>query len=294
MRPVRFDRLQTVRLEGESRNGCAEICQEPDGTRRVKLRISSDACQREVLNALDEHIPVRLESGALELLLPWYEGIPLRQWLYERAPTLGQRRDICLSLLEQQVEMRNKLPPCLTALSANIENLAIDNASARLQYLPELRKWEPGTGEPQAVCAAAAVIRDVLTPELGKWPLRRLPEELQLLRRRQKEGDYASWGQLQRDVAAIPDDLPRVRPVLLSYILRAQNRLSRCGRYILRILAAVLFTAALLSLLSVSLRRKNQSGPVWQGMAQVGDQDLSCPTGKPETNLRMASESAAR
>lgn len=294
MHPVRFDRLRTVRLESESRNGCAEICQEPDGTRRVKLRISSEACQREVLNALDERIPVRLENGALELLLPWYEGIPLRQWLYERSPTLGQRRDICLSLLEQLVEARNELPPCFTALSANSKNLAIDNASARLQYLPEFRKWEPGIGEPQAVCAAAAVISEVLTPELGKWPLRRLPEELQLLRRRQKEGDYTSWGQLQRDVAAIPDDLPRVRPVLLSYILRAQIRLSRYGKYILRVLAAALLTAALLSLLSVYLQRKNQSGPAWQGMPQVGDQDLSCRTGKSETKLPTASESAAR
>lgn len=274
MHPVRFDRLRTVRSEGESRNGRAEICREPDGTRRVKLRISSGACQREVLNALDERIPVRLENGALELLLPWYEGVPLRQWLYERTPTLGQRRDVCLSLLEQQVEMRSKLPPCFTALSADTENLAIDNTSARLQYLPELRKWEPGIGEPQAVCAAAAVISEVLTPELGKWPLRRLPEELQLLRRRQKERDYTSWGQLQRDVAAIPDSLPRARPVLLSCILRAQNRLSRCGKYILRILAAALFTAALLSLLSVCLQRRNQSGPAWQGMPQVGDQEL--------------------
>lgn len=274
MHPVRFDRLQTVRLEGESRNGCAEICQEPDGTRRVKLRIRSDACQREVLNALDERIPVRLENGALELLLPWYEGIPLRQWLYERAPTLGQRRDVCLSLLEQLVETRNKLPPCFTALSADTKNLAISNTSAHLQYLPELRKWEPGIGEPQAVRAAAAVIREVLTPELGKWPLRRLPEELQLLRRRQKEQDYTSWGQLQRDVAAIPDDLPRVRPVLLSCILRAQSRLSRYGKYILRVLAAALLAAALLSLLSASLRRRNPSGPAWQGMPQVGDQDL--------------------
>lgn len=274
MRMVRFDRLQTVRLEGESQNGCAEICQEPNGTRWVKLCIKSDVCQREVLNALDERIPLRLENGALELLLPWYEGISLRQWLYERTPTLGQRRDVCLSLLEQQVEMRRILPPCFIALSANTENLTIENTSVRLQYLPEFSKWEPDMGEPQAVCAVAAVISEALTPKLGKWPFRQLPEELQLLHRRQKERDYTSWGQLQRDVAAIPDNLPRMRPVLRSYILRAQSWLSRYGKYILRILAVVLFTVALLSLLSVYLQRKNQSGPAWQGMPQVGDQDL--------------------
>lgn len=274
MRTVRFECLQTVRIARESRNGRAEICREPNGTRWVRLRIRPHSRQREVLSALDESIPVRLEDGALELLLPWYEGISPREWAHEREPTLGQRRDVCLSLLEQQVEMRKRLPPCLTALSANMENLVIDNATARLQYLPELRDWEPDIGEPQAVCAIAAVISEVLAPELGKRSPRRSPEELQLLRRRQKARDYTSWGQLQRDVAAIPDDFPRMRPVFRAYILRAQNWLSRCGKYILGILAAVLLAAALLSLASAYLQRRNQSGPAWRGMPQVGDQDL--------------------
>lgn len=274
MRAVRFDRLQTVQLAHEGRNGCVEICLEPDGTRWIKLHIKSQARQREVLNALGDSIPVRLENGALELLLPWYEGIPLRQWLFERTPTLGQRRDACLSLLEQQVELRGKLPPCFTALSANTENLVLEGMAAHLQYCPDLKNWEPDIREPQAVCAVAAVICELLTLNLEKRPLGQMPEELQLLRLRQEERDYTSWGQLQRDVAAIPDELPRMKPVLHAYILRMQSWLSHYGKYLLRMLAAMLLAAALLSLLSAYRQQREPSSPVWQGMPQVGDQDL--------------------
>lgn len=272
MRTAQFENLRTVCLARESRDGRAEICQEQNGTRWVKLRIKPCPRQRQVLSALDESIPVRLENGALELLLPWYEGVSLRQWLYERTPSLGQRRDACLALLEQQVEMRKKLPSCLTALSADTENLAIENARAHLQYLPELKDREPA--EREAVCAIAAVISEILTANTGKRSAEQTPEELQLLHRRQEERDYATWGQLQRDVAAIPDDFPRIKPVFHAYLQRAKNWLSRRGKYILRALAAILLAAALLSLLSAYLRGKDQDGPVWQGMPRVGDQNL--------------------
>ena len=134
MRRTPFDGLRTVRLAQESQTGCAEVCQGPDGTYWARLRVQSPACQRELLSALDETVPVRLESGALELLLPWHEGISARQWLHEQHPTLGRRRDACLSLLEQQVELSKKLPPCLTALSAAPENLAAESAGLSLQY----------------------------------------------------------------------------------------------------------------------------------------------------------------
>lgn len=273
MQRTNFDRLHTIRLEHESQTGRAEICREPDDTRWIMLRISSPVCQRELLRLLDESIPARLEDGALELLLPCCDGISLRQWLYERKPSLGQRRDACLSLLEQQIE--RKLPPCLTALAANSENLIIENETMRLQYLPRLEAWEPGMEEAQAVCAVAAVICEVLTPEPSRWSLRRLPEELQLLDRRQKERDYATWGQLQRDVAAIPDELPPIGSAFFSYFRRVHDRLSRYGKYILRALAAVLLAAALLSLASAYRRwRGEKEGPAWQGMPRVGDQDL--------------------
>jgi len=264
-----FDGLHTIRLEQESRTGRAEICQGRDGTRWIKLRVSSPACQRELLELLDERTPVRLEDGALELLLPWHEGISLRQWLYERAPTLGQRRDVCLSLLEQQIE--SSLPPCLTVLAARPENLVIENTVMFLQYLPRLKDWEPGTEEAEAVRAVASVIREVLTPEQGRRR-RRQPEELRLLDRRQ--ADYACWGQLQRDVAAVPDELPRIRPVFRPWLSRIQGWLSRYGKYILRTLAAVLLALALLSLASAYRQRRSGKGPAWEGMPRVGNQDL--------------------
>jgi len=278
MERTRFDRLRTIRLEHESQTGRTEICQEPDGTRWIRLCVMSPDCQCELLNLLGEGVPVRLEDGALELLLPWHEGVPLRQWLYERTPTLGQRRDACLSLLEQQIE--GKLPPCLTALAARPENLVMDHGAMRLQYLPSFKEWEPGMGEAAAVNAAAAVIREVLVPKLGQWSRERLPEELQLLDCRQKERGYAAWGQLQRDVDAIPDELPRIGQVWLPYVRRVQGWLARYGKYILRALAALLLTAALLSLTAAYRRWRNGKETVWQGMPQVGDQDLRSEEGR--------------
>lgn len=269
----RFDRLRVLRLEGESRNGCAEICQGPDGTRWVRLRILSPDCQREVLEALDGDVPVRLEGDALELLLPWHGGIPLREWLFERRPGLGQRRDACLALLGQLIEQRGKLPPCLTALAARTENLTVENTDVSLQYLPELRYWEPGMGEGQAVRAVASVLWEILTSELDRPLGRRFPEELELLRRRRKGRGYSNWGQLQRDVAAIPDELPRVRPVWAAWVRRARNLLSLYGGYLLRGLAALLLAAALLSL-AAEYRRRSGDETAWRGMYHVGDQDL--------------------
>ena len=270
---VPFDRLHTVRLAHESQTGYTEVCREPDGTLWIRLCIRSASCQRELLSGLDESVPVRLESGVLELLLPCQKGISLRQWLYEQKPTLAQRRDACLSLLEQQVE--GKVPPCLIALSANTENLIVTSRSMSLQYLPELRQWEPGMEEAQAVCAVAAVICEVLSEKAAPWQDKRIPEELLLLNIRQKEQDYTSWGQLQRDVAAIPDTPPRRSSVLYRHIRRAGGWLRCYGKYILRALAALLLAAALLSLASACLRHAREKNEiVWQGMPQVGDQDL--------------------
>lgn len=274
MRQASFDRLRTVRLVHESRNGCVEVCREPDGALRVRLRIQSAACQREFLSALDESVPVRLENDALEVLLPWHDGISLRQWIDEQKPTLGQRRDACLSLLEQQVEQQGRLPPCLTALAAGRQNLAFTDRAAFLRYLPELRRWEPGADSTEAVCAAAAVICEVLFCKPKPWSGRRTPAELLLLALRQKEHDYRSWGQLQRDVAAIPDMPPRGASRLRSRLRRVRRLVCRYEKYILRLLAAALLTAALLSLNFAYRRHEREKETVWPGMPVAGNQDL--------------------
>lgn len=269
-----FDRLRTLRLASEGPGGRAEVCRGPDGTCWVRLSVFSPACQRELLSALDPAFPVRLERGRLELLLPWRAGLSLRRWIDEQRPTLGQRRDACLSLLGQQADLRRRLPPCLTALSARTDNVVVDPPDLVLQYLPGLDGWEPDMGEAAAVRATAAVICDVLTLDLERGWGRPLPEEVQLLYRRLEAGDYASWGQLQRDVAAIPEDLPSMGRIWRLRLRRLEDWLLRQEARLLRALAVLLAAAALLSLLSAYRQWRRGREASWQGMPLVGDQDL--------------------
>lgn len=269
-----FDSLHTLCLERESKNGCVELCQEPDGTRWTKLRLISPACQREFLAVLEPGTPVRLKNGELELLLPWQDGLSLRQWLHERTPTLGQRRDACLSLLEQQLEIRGKLPPCLTALSAAPENLTVGSRGIFLQFIPDLQTWEPGITEAQAVRALAKVMYTVLTFQ-ADWTRRgQLPAEVRLLQLRHKAESYTSWGQLQRDLTAVPDEPRRTGSMLRAQAGRMRGRLYRFAPRILRILAVLFLAAALLSLGLAFRQRNSGDSNLWPGMFQVGDQDL--------------------
>lgn len=274
MRRALFDSLHTLRLERESENGCAELCRAPDGTRWTKLRLTAPACQRECLAVLGQSVPVRLENGVLELLMPWREGLPLHQWLCEQNPTLGQRRDACLALLEQQLELRDRLPFCLTILAAAPENLVNDGTGLLLQYVPNLRDWEPGMTQAQAVCALAGVIYEVLVTQ-ADWARRgRIPAEVRLLRLRQSGQSYTGWGQLQRDLTAIPDHPPRISSILRTRAQRAWDSLCRMWPLLLRALAALLFAAALLSLAMAYRRQGGEEPGAWPGMPLVGDQDL--------------------
>lgn len=267
---TRFDSLHTLCLERESQNGCAELCREPDGTRWTKLRLVSPACQREFLASLDQSDPVRLEHGVLELLLPWRDGLSLGQWLHEQNPTLGQRRDACLTLLEQQLEIRGKLPPCLTALASRPENLTVSSGGIFLQYLPDLQNWEPGMTEAQAVRALAEVIHTVLVSG-ADWARRGGgPAEVRLLLLR----DYTNWGQLQRDLTAVPDEPRRAGSLLRARARRVRDGLRRFAPYILRVLAVLLLAAALLSLVMAYRQWSNKQQEVWPGMPLVGNQDL--------------------
>lgn len=267
-----FDSLRVVSREFECRSGCAEVCRDADGTRRIRLRLVSEACQTELLGALDSGIPVRLEQGVLELLLPWHSGVSLDQWLYERRPGLGQRRDACLSLLRQQIE--SHLPPCLTVLSARTENLLFTEHGACLQYLAAPGRWESGLGQPQAVRAAAGLICEILTRDMDDRQRRCFPEELRLLLQRTREEGYTDWGQLQRDVAALPDELPRLGIPGRAAARRVAVWLRKHGRAAATAVAALLFVAALLSLAAAYRVWSNGRRNTWPGMPTVGTQSL--------------------
>lgn len=268
-----FDGLRVLRVEWESENGRAELCLARDSARWVRLRAAPPACQRELLAALGERAPARLEGGALELLLPWREGVPLGQWLYERCPGLGGRREACLSLLADLLD--SGWPPCLTVLSAREENLCFGGQGACLRPLPELARWEPGITERQAVCAAAGLACAVMVRGAGRLQRRFFPAELRALYRRTQERGYVSWGQLQRDVAAIPDRLPTPKEALQAAAKRAGGRLRRWGRRAAPLLTALLAAAALLSL-ACALRewRESRRPAPWPGIFQIGDQRL--------------------
>lgn len=268
-----FDGLRILRIARESENGRAELCLEPDGTRWIRLRIVPPACQRELLTALGERAPARLEAGALELLLPWADGVSLKQWLYERRPGLDGRRDACLALLTGLLD--SGWPPWLTVLSARKENLCFDRRGALLRPLPELTRWEPGLAECQAVQAAAELIRTVMTHGMGRHQQRRFPAELRALCRRAEEQGYISWGQLQRDVAAIPDQLSQPEETVRAAAGQIGVRLHRWARWAAPLFTALLAAAALFSL-ACALRewREIRRPAPWPGISQIGDQRL--------------------
>lgn len=126
----------------------------------------------------------------------------------------------------------------------------------------------------QAVCALAGVMYEVLVTE-ADWARRgQIPAEVRLLRLRQSGQCCADWGQLQRDLTAIPDHPPRMSSILRAWAQRVWNSLCRMWPLFLRALAALLFVAALLSLAMAYRRQAGEEPSAWPGMPQVGDQDL--------------------
>ena len=264
--------LMTLRGEPEGRNTLRYELYDFDLFYDSLGQLVEEQAARGVITSYDyqqDH-----STNWLELLLPWREGLSLRQWLYEQNPTLEQRRDACLTLLEQQLELRGRLPFCLTVLAAAPENLVNNGTGLLLQYIPNLQGWEPGMTEAQAVRALAGVIYEVLVTE-ADWARRgRIPAEVRLLRFRQSEQCCIDWGQLQRDLTAIPDHPPRVSSILRARAQRAWDSLCRMWPLLLRVLAALLFAAALLSLAMAYRLQGGKEPGAWPGMPQVGDQDL--------------------
>lgn len=242
-----------------------------DGSRQICLRLLDPECQREFLMG-GPRVPVRLHGGVLEAFLPCREGTALARWLAERDPTPAQCRDACLSLVAQCVACR--LPSCVVALSARPENLRFSGTGAWLQMLPDWSAWHKGMGEPDAVRAVAALCRDLTAPAAGRFSCDRLAPEQLLLIRRADSGDYLDWGQLQRDLAALPDTAPDLRTRIISRLRRIQPWLKRFVKPVLCAAAALLLIAAALSLAADCLGRRQERERLWPGITAIGDQRL--------------------
>lgn len=265
-----FEHLQVIRRACENKVGCSEVCRTDTGELWVRLRVRSGDCQREVLSGGGKG-QARLDRGVLELLLPYREGGLYERWL-DRKPDLGQRRDACLSLVAQCVE--TVVSPCVITLAARTENLRLDGRQAWLQMLPDWGDWQPGGGQ-NPVSGVAELCRRMLTDGYSALAARLYPKELRLLCARQGWGDYVSWSQLQRDLAAIPDRLVPPGQLYRRLIQRLWERAKRYIRPAVCLLTAALVVAALVSLAGAyQTWRSQQEAEAWPGVTAIGDQRL--------------------
>lgn len=269
---ARFEGLSVLRREWECRIGCSEICTAEDGGRQIRICLYAEEAQQVFLKEMTVECPTRLEDDTLELLLPDSSGVSLRQWLHERNPNLGARRDACLSLLSQLIGER--MPPCLLVPSAMEANLMLTEQGAHLRYLPDLSRWQSGLTQAQSVQSVAEIIQRILTEQTNFWQKRCFPEELQLICLRVEQADYSDWGQLQSDTAALPEELPHWSAIGQKIIQRVQQWIHRFSKPVMGILAAGLLLLALLSCISAIREWRNEQRNMRPGMTPIGDQKL--------------------
>lgn len=264
--------LRLLRRERESKQGCSDVCQGPDGSLWIRLQVYDPACQRACAarTRADSAMALRMEGETLELLYPFRDGASLREWLLEARPGLGGRREACLSLLAGLVGDRAAAD--VTALSATAENLRFSRGGAWLLYLPDWSRWQGGLRTAQAVRAAAEVCLDILTGGLDPLRAGLFPPELTLIQRRQ--GSYTGWDQLCRDLTALPEEFPSLE--------RAGKRAAQAFRRGTRrywwpaacAAAAALVLAAALSVSIFFWNRHDERQNLFQGMTPIGTQEL--------------------
>lgn len=262
-----FEGIEVLCRDCASNVGDSEVCRGRDGLDLIRLRVRERACQRA---CLDGTLParVRLERGVLELLYPFWEGVSLREWLFEENPGLGARRDVCLSLLAQCME--DRVPSCVLALSAREENLRFSGGRARLLYLADWGKWRKKLTGADAVGGVAGLCREILTR--GGVRGAALPVELRLILRRTEEGDYADWGKLQRDLAALPDAAPTLEQAGRQLLRDIWRRTERFCKPVFCIMTAAALTLALLSLAQEAVGKRRERFALWPGMTAVAGQ----------------------
>lgn len=266
-----FDDLRVIRREYDSKIGCSEVCEAPGGRMYIRLRIRSSRCQKEYL-AGKSPAPVRLERGILEVLLPCRDGDPADAWL-RREPGLAPRRAACLALIAQCVDQQ--AAPSVTALAARLENLRFQDQSAWLQLLPDWSDWRPDAGPGGDVAAVAALCRRILTDGFSPFQSHQFPRQLQLLCARQACGGYQTWGQLQQDLTAIPDDLLPLAGPCRARVKRLVAWGKRWVRPAASVAVTLLAVAALISLWGAFREwRSGNHEPAWPGVVSVGDQQL--------------------
>ena len=267
-----FDDLRVLRREYEGKSGCSEVCRDSSGQFYIRLQIRSRRCQKEYLTSKPP-APVRLDRGILEVLLPYQDGGLMGPWLAQE-PSLAQRRNACLFLLAQCLDLQ--VAPSVTMLSARLENLRFTDQSAWLQLLPDWNDWRSDNEPGSEVAAIAALCRHILTDGYSPLQIHQFPRELQLFCARQECGGYQTWSQLQHDLAAIPDYL---LPLAASYRSRLRRNVGCVKRWIKPaacIAVIILAVMALFSLWGAYQHQRSQNRePTWPGMVSVGDQQLN-------------------
>ncbi len=258
-----FEGLEVLRRERAVGVGDAELCRRGDAETLARLRVLDGACQRA---CLEGGLPpnARLERGVLELLYPVEAGVSLREWLFTQEPNLGARREACLALLAQCLE--DRVPPCVLALSARVENLRLSQRGAGLIYLADWGRWTGEADAERSVQAVAGLCGAILTQDLPRGCA--LPVELELMRRRIEAGGYVRWETLHRDLAALPDEVLSVRQRgerLLRGVKRAGARLYKPAFCLVTAGALLL---ALLSLASAAQQGREDAGG-WSPMTAV-------------------------
>lgn len=276
MTAQRFENLTVLSRVLECKLGCTELCRTPSGETQFLVRISDPGLQKTLLKQTDGGIPVQMNRDGLQFLLPRQEGQPLAAWLYTEKPDLRKRKWMCLSLLEQM--LTQPVPPDLLAMSARAENLRFGAETLRLQLLPMLDGWERELGQAQAVRRVAGLMAQVLSDGLQGRVDEEYPDELNLLLRRSRDGEYRCWGELQSDLGRIPDELvSKVRKVR-SFRFRMKKAVSRWIPTVSRIAVALLVAAAVVSA-AFALRRmpeeKAEAEETWPGISQIGQETIA-------------------
>jgi len=249
------------------------VCEDDTGERVVRLSLLDEACQKEFLSAADPaSAPMLLEQDVLEVLYPFEDGESLKEWLYNQRPSLGQRRDMCLSLLSGCAACPTA--PSVLVLGARVENLRFSQQDAWLLYLPDWSGWRAGLRMGDGVAAVAGLCREILTGGMSRWDSLRWPDELRVFCLREEDGVYRDWGELSRDLTELPDSLKSLKEALRRLLAELERKTRKVRKPVLCAVVCILLVAAVLSLAAAFRVWNNDRKNTWPGMTPIGNQQL--------------------